>query len=121
MKILIDMNLSPRWVDFLSQNGFEAIHWSKIGLAGASDAEIMEYATVHSYVVFTHDLDFGTLLAETGTKKPSVIQVRAADIDPKTTAIPIIRILQQHEPEIENGALITIDETKTRVRILPFH
>jgi predicted nuclease of predicted toxin-antitoxin system len=42
MKIIIDMNLSPRWADFLSQNSFEAVHWSEIGLAGAPDAEIME-------------------------------------------------------------------------------
>jgi predicted nuclease of predicted toxin-antitoxin system len=66
-------------------------------------------------------VDFGAMLAETGVKKPSVIQVRTADIDPKTTAIPIIRLLRQYEREIEHGALVTIAADKTRVRILPFH
>ncbi len=26
MKLLIDMNLSPLWIPFLKQNGFEGIH-----------------------------------------------------------------------------------------------
>jgi predicted nuclease of predicted toxin-antitoxin system len=121
MKILIDMNLSPRWANFLSQNGFEAIHWSEIGLTNALDAEIMDYAETNGYAVFTHDLDFGTMLAKTGAKKPSIIQVRAADIDPKMTAIPIIPMLWKYAPEINNGALVTIDESRTRVRILPFY
>ena len=28
MKILLDMNLPPAWVDFLENQGFQAIHWS---------------------------------------------------------------------------------------------
>jgi len=31
MKILVDMNLSPKWVDYLSGNNIEAVHWSFIG------------------------------------------------------------------------------------------
>jgi len=33
MKLLIDMNLSPDWVQFLSGTGVESIHWSAIGAA----------------------------------------------------------------------------------------
>ena len=28
MKLLVDMNLSPRWVPFLLDAGHEAVHWS---------------------------------------------------------------------------------------------
>ncbi len=31
MKILIDVNLSPAWVDFLLDHGLEAVHWSTVG------------------------------------------------------------------------------------------
>jgi hypothetical protein len=31
MKILLDMNLPPRWVEFLQHEGFEAVHWSTVG------------------------------------------------------------------------------------------
>jgi predicted nuclease of predicted toxin-antitoxin system len=34
MKFLIDMNLSPLWVPFLANQGFEAVHWSTVGQPG---------------------------------------------------------------------------------------
>ncbi len=42
MKILIDMNLSPLWVQFLSGHALEAIHWSDVGSASATDSEILD-------------------------------------------------------------------------------
>jgi hypothetical protein len=40
VKLLVDMNLSPSWVDRLARHGFEAVHWSSIGAASAPDHEI---------------------------------------------------------------------------------
>lgn len=68
MKLLIDMNLTPRWVVRLSDGGFQAVHWSDIGLVAAPDHEIMAYAAEHEYIVFTHDLDFGTILGNARRK-----------------------------------------------------
>jgi predicted nuclease of predicted toxin-antitoxin system len=58
MKILIDMNLSPLWVQFLVENGIEAIHWSTVGEPTAPDSQILNYAGSKGYVVFTHDVEF---------------------------------------------------------------
>jgi predicted nuclease of predicted toxin-antitoxin system len=44
MKVLIDMNLSPRWLDLLTGAGLEAVHWSTLGAGNAPDLEIMTYA-----------------------------------------------------------------------------
>ncbi|MDR2718499.1 MAG: DUF5615 family PIN-like protein [Treponema sp.] len=119
MKILIDMNLSPHWTDIFWENNIEAIHWSNIGSANATDAEIMAYAKTNDYAVFTHDLDFGATLAVTHNDKPSVIQIRTGDINPAITAQLVINALHTAAFEIEKGALITIDLNKTRLRILP--
>jgi predicted nuclease of predicted toxin-antitoxin system len=73
MKLLIDMNLSPRWVDIFVANHIDAVHWSDIGTTNAPDIEIMNYAQIHGYTVFTHDLDFGAILASTRAGKPSVV------------------------------------------------
>jgi predicted nuclease of predicted toxin-antitoxin system len=53
MKILLDMNLSPRWVRFLEQEGFEAAHWSAVGDPRATDATIMSWAGKNGFVVFS--------------------------------------------------------------------
>lgn len=39
MRLLLDMNLSPRWVAFLARSGFEVVHWTAIGSTNATDAE----------------------------------------------------------------------------------
>jgi predicted nuclease of predicted toxin-antitoxin system len=44
MKILIDMNLSPKWADFFKLNGIIAFHWSSIGDGQAPDEDIFDYA-----------------------------------------------------------------------------
>ena len=60
MKFPIDMNLSPLWVSFLAEKGFTAIHWSTIGEPCAPDSEILDFAAANDWIVFTHDLDFGS-------------------------------------------------------------
>jgi predicted nuclease of predicted toxin-antitoxin system len=78
MKLLVDMNLSPRWVSFLAASQIESVHWSFVGAATTPDSEIMAYARAHGYVVLTHDLDFSAILAATQGTKPSVVQIRSA-------------------------------------------
>ena len=119
MKLLVDMNLSPRWVDALVAEGIEAVHWSTVGRATAPDVEIMGYARLHGFVVLTHDLDFSAILAATGGEGPSVIQIRAEDISPEALCGAVARSLRQMAAELESGVLLTIDSKRTRLRILP--
>lgn len=58
MKLLIDMNLPPEWVNIFEKNGLHAVYWSDIGDPRASDSSIMTWARENNYVVFTRDLDF---------------------------------------------------------------
>ena len=121
MRILIDMNLSPRWVDVFSNYNIESVHWSSVGRAYASDIEIMAYAKANNYAVFTHDLDFSAILAINHYDKPSVIQIRAGNISPDIAGQLVINALFAATTEIEKGALITIDLKKTRLRVLPLN
>ena len=75
MKLLVDMNLSPRWVIFLGRAEIEATHWSDVGAANAKDSTIMAYARLNGLIVLTHDLDFGAILAATQGAAPSVVQI----------------------------------------------
>jgi predicted nuclease of predicted toxin-antitoxin system len=119
MKILIDMNLPPRWVQVFSEADWEAAHWSQVGAATAGDQEIMAWARRNGCVVFTHDLDFSALLATTQEEGPSVIQVRTQNILPEAIEDLVINTLNQFQGELAKGAIITIDPVRARVRILP--
>ncbi|WP_235595916.1 DUF5615 family PIN-like protein [Mastigocoleus testarum] len=68
------MNLSPDWVGVFKRYDIEAVHWSTIGKPDAKDTVIMEWARNNNYIVFTHDLDFGTLLAATQANTPLVVR-----------------------------------------------
>lgn len=118
MKLLLDMNISPRWMKFLQANNIEAMHWLDFGAPNAPDSEIMAYARENGFIVFTHDLDFSPLLAHSKSSKPSVIQLRANDISPEATGNAIIRALRQMRTELEAGALLTIDLKRSRIRLL---
>lgn len=119
MKLLVDMNLSPRWISFLARAGVEAAHWSTLGAANTSDSEIMAFARSNGYVVLTHDLDFGAILAATQGEKPSVVQIRAEDVSPEAIGNVVLAALRQMAPDLEAGALLTVDPNRARMRILP--
>jgi len=119
MKILVDMNLSPEWVEVFAQHGLSAVHWSTVGDPRAEDPVLMQWARGNDYIVFTHDLDFGSLLALTQAESPSVIQVRTQDVTPQHLKAIVIDALKKYESLLEAGALIVLDEGKSRVRILP--
>ena len=119
MKLLVDMNLSPRWVSVLAEAGIAAAHWSTLGANNAPDSEIMAYASQNDYVVLTHDLDFGAILAATQREKPSVVQIRAEDVRPEVIGKQIVIALRQMAMDLQEGALLTVDPKRTRLRLLP--
>lgn len=119
MKLLVDMNLSPSWVDRLRRHGFEAVHWSNIGAATAPDHEILASAREQQFVVITNDLDFSAILAATSGQTPSVVQVRTQDLLSDAAVGIVATAIRTFRTEIDAGSLLSIDEGGTRVRMLP--
>lgn len=120
MKFLVDMNLSPGWIDLLVNSGFQAVHWSSIGRGNESDAELMRWAAEHTHVVLTADLDFGAILAATQRRLPSVIQIRADVPTPAGAGEAVISAIRQARDELESGAILSVDIGRARLRVLPF-
>lgn len=121
MKLLVDMNLSQQLCHLLSDAGYEAKHWSEVGDPRAADIELLGWAKRESYVLVTHDLDFGAILAATGFNSPSVVQIRRRNILPAFLIGILTHTLSTYRQELENGALIVVDEIKSRIRLLPLN
>lgn len=121
MKLLIDMNLSPNWVAFLSKNGIEALHWSSVGSPSAPDKVIFDYAQQNHYIVFTNDLDFGAILAATNAQSPSVFQLKSQELLPEFIGDQVIQCLRANQHYLLSGSLVTFDTSKIRLRILPLN
>ena len=119
VKILIDMNLSPGWVPVFQAAGMPAVHWSEAGNPKADDRTVMAWAEANGHVVFTHDLDFGAILACNRKDGPSVLQIRGQDVMPDSMGNLVVAAIRQHEADLASGALVVVDAEKSRVRILP--
>jgi len=119
LRILIDVNLSTLWCDFLGACGWEALHWTTVGDPRAPDTEIMRWARAHGYIVLTHDLDFGTILALTFAEGPSVVQLRIQDNFPANAGDLVDQGLREFQEALESGALVVVDGQRLRARMLP--
>ena len=121
MRLLVDMNLSPRWVGFLTAAGHDAVHWIDIGEPNAPDRVILDHAIRRGLVILTQDLDFGTLLAVGGLRTPSVVQFRAQAVLPSDVGQQLLAAIEVAHSHLEAGALVTVDPVGHRVTVLPIH
>jgi predicted nuclease of predicted toxin-antitoxin system len=119
MRIVIDVNLSPQWVSALERHDVDAVHWTSVGPIDATDREIMRWAATHDRVVFTHDLDFSAILASTQATGPSVLQIRTEDVLPSAMEAIVVRALDRFKTELREGAIVSVDPDRARVRVLP--
>jgi len=120
MKVVIDVNLSVRWLSTLREAGIEAFHWRDLGPSTAPDTEIMAWARQNKCIIFTQDLDFGALLALTKAGSPSVFQIRVDNSLPRHVGSLVIEAFSQFEEQLTHGALVTLDGKRARAKILPF-
>ncbi len=121
MKLLLDMNLSPSFCGWFESHGWHAVHWSDLGDPRETDRAIMTYAKENGFVVLTHDLDFGAILAATKVRAPSVIQIRTQDVLSERFRAMLLGALKQFEDSLLSGVLIVIDEHTLKSRILPLN
>ena len=121
MRFLIDMNLSPRWVEFLTAAGHDAVHWSSVGAADAPDRALIDFAGQDGRVILTQDLDFGTILAVGGLEAPSVMQFRSQAVLPASAGAALLAAIAAAEEHLAAGALVTVDSNGHRVTVLPIH
>jgi predicted nuclease of predicted toxin-antitoxin system len=119
VNLLLDMNLSPVLARLLSSHGHDVVHWSEVGDSRATDVTILAWASEQGRVLVTHDLDFGAVLADTEALGPSVIQIRVQDLLAPETAGTIASTIEVASPAIRRGAIVTIHEDRSRIRILP--
>jgi predicted nuclease of predicted toxin-antitoxin system len=80
----------------------------------------MAWAVANGFAVFTHDLDFGTILALTHATGPSVLQVRSQNNLPDHMGFLVLAALSHHQAPLAAGALVVVEANKSRVRVLPF-
>jgi predicted nuclease of predicted toxin-antitoxin system len=119
MKLLVDNAISPSVARRLAAAGHETLHVRDIGMAAASDEEILSFAEREDRVVVSADTDFGTLLTLRRKPKPSFVLLRG-DVErrPETQAEALLRELPKLEGHLFAGAIVVITRHRVRIRQL---
>ncbi|MCL5104899.1 MAG: DUF5615 family PIN-like protein [Armatimonadetes bacterium] len=119
MRFLADMGISPITVNELRRAGHDAIHLREEGLQRYDDDLILEKARAEARILLTSDLDFGYLVAISGSVLPSVILFRLSDMRPTYVWPRLDQVVSLHEAELAEGAFVVISDASIRVRLLP--
>ena len=119
MKVLLDMNVPLKYSSLLAKADIECVRWSDIGAPNAEDSEIMAYACENNLIVLTFDLDFSAILSATQDIKPSILQMRTSILQAERAVDLIAIAMRQNNKALKEGAIISIDIRKSRLRLLP--
>lgn len=119
MRFLVDNALSPFMARGLCLAGHDAVHVRDVGMAAASDEEIMAAAVRENRIVLTADTDFGMLLASSKATLPSVVIFRQSDKRPPRVLELFLANLSRIEGPLGQGAVVVFQDRRVRVRNLP--
>ncbi|MFN0023077.1 MAG: DUF5615 family PIN-like protein [Parvularculaceae bacterium] len=119
MKFLIDMPLSPALATWLHGEGHDAAHASALGLARATDADILKIARSQGRTVITADLDYPRLLAAMKTTDPSVILFRDGEWNEAEVVARLADVLRSVPEEQLKASIIVVEKSRIRRRDLP--
>jgi predicted nuclease of predicted toxin-antitoxin system len=119
MQFLADMGVHRDVVTWLRHQGHDAKHLCEEGLQRLPDQAIFAKAITEQRVVLTFDLDFGEIAALTSGPLPSVIIFRLRNARVAHVIDRLAAVLPGVIPALEQGAIVTIQESRHRIRRLP--
>jgi predicted nuclease of predicted toxin-antitoxin system len=119
MRLLADLHISPRTVQFLRRLGHDVVRVSDVAPPSLPDQEIIALAVREHRAVLTQDLDFSRLVALSGARQPSLISLRLSTARIERVNDALEQALPTLESSVQDGAAITIEDHRIRVRRLP--
>ena len=119
MRLLLDQGLPRSAARLLREAGIDTVHVGEIGYSTADDTTILQRGRDEERVVVTLDADFHALLALSGATTPSVIRIRVEGLYGQKAADLIQAVLLRCTEEVKQGAVITVQPGRIRIRHLP--
>lgn len=96
MRLLLDQNLSRNLVRHLRETYPETVHVSAVGLEGATDRGIWDFAGQNGYLIVSKDSDFRQLAFMLGPP-PKVIWLRVGNV----STAGVLQIPLDHQEAID--------------------
>jgi predicted nuclease of predicted toxin-antitoxin system len=119
MRFLADMGVSQRVVTWLQEQGHDATHLRDEGLQRLENGDIFTKALRESRIILTWDLDFTEILALSKMGIVSAVVFRLMNTRSDHVIERLERVLSTSAQDLEEGAIVSVEEGRHRVRLLP--
>jgi predicted nuclease of predicted toxin-antitoxin system len=113
LKVLLDSCIWPGARDRIAAAGHE-VEWVGDWTADPGDEEVLARAFANRQIVVTLDKDFGELAVAFGRSQAGI--VRLVDVRHTEQAALCIQLLQLHGAELAQGAIVTAEPARVRIR-----
>ena len=113
------MPVTPDAVSHLQAAGRDAIHASSVGLAQATDREIIEIARRDGRVVVTADLDYPRLVLLSDAGGPGIVLFRGGSYSDSQMLALLDRVLAEASRLDLEHSVTVVDRRRIRHRRLP--
>lgn len=118
LSVVLDENIPPAIADYLSRKrpDWTVRHVREIGLRGASDRAVFDWAQKNNSIVVTFDEDFADARMFPAGTHAGVIRLRVWPTTVEATEEGLDRLLNTAEDSSLTGSLIVIDRARVRIR-----
>jgi predicted nuclease of predicted toxin-antitoxin system len=118
LSVVLDQNIPPVLINYLrlQRPTWTVRHVRDIGLSGASDRVIFEWAQREGAIVITFDEDFADTRMYPIGSHAGVIRLRVWPTTIEAAEAALGRLLSATDDAILPGSLVIIDNLKIRIR-----
>ncbi len=119
MKFFLDENIPFSVTNVINKLNFKAEHTINVGLRGATDKEIANYAKKTKAILITKDLDFGSTLSYSKDSHYGVLILRLPSyFNTKQISNALKDFLEKIDSKILIGSITILEIGKYRTRHL---
>jgi predicted nuclease of predicted toxin-antitoxin system len=119
-RFLVDMCADVRIAEWLTNNGHDAKHLRDENLHRLPNGEIFTKAAAEGRIVVTFDLDFGEIISLSHNRSVSAIVFRLRNTRTQHVIDRLVVVLPKVLGFLESEAIVIVEESRFRVRHLPF-
>lgn len=123
LRILLDQNIPPVVCEFVREKkpSWEVRHVNEVGLRGAPDDKIFQWAQIGGWVVITYDEDFADARMYPAGSHEGVVRLRVWPTTVENTEAALARLFDSITDEELRGSLVVIDQRRIRIRRSALH
>ena len=119
MRFLADMGVDVRVVQWLRDQGHDAVHLRDEGLHRLPNGQIFAKAAHERRLLLTFDLDFGEIAALARDQPVTVILFRLHNTRGSHVISRLEAVLTDSPSALARPAVVLVEESRHRIRYLP--